>query len=69
MTILLSLMQSEKQVRLERLSRVFPCLITAESRRRKLQRFLDLPNLLWFRLNKDENGGFKKNQSHRVGRE
>jgi hypothetical protein len=25
MTILLSLMQSEKQVRLERLSRVFPC--------------------------------------------
>jgi hypothetical protein len=38
MTILLSLMQSEKQVRLERLSRVFPCLITAESRRRKLQR-------------------------------
>jgi hypothetical protein len=45
MTILLSLMQSEKQVRLERLSRVFPCLITAESRRRKLQRFLDLPHL------------------------
>ena len=54
MTILLSLMQSEKQVRLERLSRVFPCLITAESRRRKLQRFLDLPNLtielIWFPL-------------------
>jgi len=45
MTTLLSLMQSEKQVRLERLSRVFPCLITAESRRRKLQKFLDLPNL------------------------
>ena len=49
-----SLMQSEKQVRLERLSRVFPCLITAESRRRKLQRFLDLPNLtielIWFPL-------------------
>ena len=45
MTILLSLMQSEKQVRLERLSRVFPCLIIAESRRRKLQRFLVLPNL------------------------
>ena len=39
MTTLPSLMQSEKQVRLERLSRVFPCLITAESRRRKLQRF------------------------------
>jgi hypothetical protein len=49
-----SLMQSEKQVRLERLSRVFPCLITAESRRRKLQRFLDLPHLtielIWFPL-------------------
>ena len=44
MTILLSLRQSEKQVRLERLSRVFPYLITAESRRRKLQRFLDLPH-------------------------
>jgi hypothetical protein len=54
MTILLSLIQSEKQVRLERLSRVFPCLITAESRRRKLQRFLDLPHLtielIWFPL-------------------
>ncbi|MEG4006942.1 hypothetical protein QUA41_14125 [Microcoleus sp. Pol11C1] len=53
-TTLLSLMQSEKQVRLERLSRVFPCLITAESRRRKLQRSLDLPNLtielIWFPL-------------------
>ena len=49
-----SLMQSEKQVRLERLSRVFPCLITAESRRRKLLRFLDLPHLtielIWFPL-------------------
>ena len=49
-----SLIQSEKQVRLERLSRVFPCLITAESRRRKLQRFLDLPHLtielIWFPL-------------------
>jgi len=44
-TTLLSLMKSEKQVRLERISRVFSCLITAESRRRKLQRFLDLPNL------------------------
>ena len=54
MTILLSLIQSEKQVRLERLSRVFPSLITAESRRRKLQRFLDLPHLtielIWFPL-------------------
>ena len=47
-------MQSEKKLRLERLSRVFSCLITAESRQRKLQRFLDLPNLtielIWFPL-------------------
>jgi hypothetical protein len=54
LTILLSLIQSEKQVRLERLARVFPYPITAESRRRKLQRFLDLPNLtislIWFPL-------------------
>jgi hypothetical protein len=52
--ILLPLIQSEKQIRLERLSRVFPSLITSESRRRKLQRFLDLPNLtislIWFPL-------------------
>ncbi len=44
-TILLNLIQSEKQVRLERLVRVFPYPITTESRRRKLQRFLDLPQL------------------------
>ena len=48
------MIQSEKQIRLERLSRVFPSLITSESRRRKLQRFLDLPNLtislIWFPL-------------------
>ncbi len=47
-------MQSEKQMRLKRLFRVFPCLFTAESLRRKLQRFLDLPNLtselIWFPL-------------------
>jgi hypothetical protein len=43
--ILLDLIQSEKQVRLERLARVFPFPIRAESRRRKLQRFLDLPQL------------------------
>jgi hypothetical protein len=52
--ILLPVIQSEKQIRLERLSRVFPSLITSESRRRKLQRFLDLPNLtislIWFPL-------------------
>jgi hypothetical protein len=54
LTILLSLIQSEKQVRLERLARVFPYPITAESRRRKLQRFLDLSQLtlagIWFPL-------------------
>jgi len=54
MITLVSVMQSEKQVRLERLSRVFPYPITTESLRRKLQRFLDLPNLtislIWFRL-------------------
>jgi hypothetical protein len=54
LTILLSLIQSEKQVRLERLARVFPYPITAESRRRKLQIFLDLPQLnialIWFPL-------------------
>ena len=53
-TILLNLLQSEKQIRLERLARVFPYPITVESRRRKLQRFLDLPNLtielIWFPL-------------------
>ena len=54
LTILLSLIQSEKQVRLERLARVFPYPITTESRRRKLQRFLDVPQLtialIWFPL-------------------
>jgi hypothetical protein len=45
LTILLNLIQSEKQVRLERLARVFPYPITTDSRRRKLQRFLDLPQL------------------------
>ena len=54
LTILLSLIQSEKQVRLERLARGFPYPIKAGSRRRKLQRFLDLPNLtislIWFPL-------------------
>jgi hypothetical protein len=54
LTILLDLIQSEKQVRLERLARVFPYPITTESRRRKLQRFLDIPQLtialIWFPL-------------------
>jgi len=54
LTILLNLIQSEKQVKLERLVRVFPYPITTESCRRKLQRFLDLPQLtialIWFPL-------------------
>jgi hypothetical protein len=54
LTILLDIIQSEKQVRLERLARVFPYPITTESRRRKLQRFLDIPQLtialIWFPL-------------------
>ena len=54
LTILLDFIQSEKQVRLERLARVFPYPITTESPRRKLQRFLDIPQLMialiWFPL-------------------
>lgn len=54
LTILLKLLQSEKQMRLDRLARVFPYPIKTESRRRKLQRFLDLPQLtiarIWFPL-------------------
>jgi hypothetical protein len=52
--LLLNVLQSEKQVKLERLARMFPYPITIESRRRKLQRFLELPqltlNLLWYPL-------------------
>src|SRR4028119_2175751 len=54
LTILLNLIQSEKQVKLERLVRVFRYPITTESCRRKLQRFLDLPQLtitlIWYPL-------------------
>jgi len=50
--ILLALLQSPRQVKLERLASVFPCPITTESRRRKLQRFLSLPQLtisqIWY---------------------
>jgi len=46
------LLQAGFSMGLERLARVFPYPITTESRRRKLQRFLDLPQLtityLWF---------------------
>jgi hypothetical protein len=51
---LLSLLQSMKQVRLETLATQLPLPIEFESRRRKLQRFLSLPQLnfrsLWFPL-------------------
>ena len=51
--IVLNLYASEKQVRLERLARVFPYPLTTQSRRPSLQRFLDLPQLtltcLWLR--------------------
>ena len=46
MLLLLSnIIQAEKKVRLETIARVFPIGITCEGRRRKLQRFLDLPSL------------------------
>lgn len=43
--ILINIIQAEKEVRLETIARVFPLWITCEGRRRKLQRFLDLPGL------------------------
>jgi len=48
--ILLELLQSQRQVKLERLASVFPYPITTESRRRKLQRFLSLPQLTLDRI-------------------
>jgi len=45
LSILLNLLQSERQVKLEQLARVFPYPITALCPRRKLQKFLDLPQL------------------------
>jgi hypothetical protein len=54
LSILLDLLQSSRQVKLERLASAFPYPITTESRRRKLQRFLDLPKLtigqIWYPL-------------------
>jgi hypothetical protein len=43
--LLINIIQAEKKVRLETIARVFPLWITCEGRRRKLQRFLDLPSL------------------------
>ncbi|MBM0745371.1 hypothetical protein JOY44_28515 (plasmid) [Phormidium sp. CLA17] len=50
--MLITLLQSERQVSLERLATLFAQPIQFESRRRNLQRFLMLPQLsakaLWF---------------------
>ena len=43
--LLINILQAEKEVRLETITRVFPIGITCEGRRRKIQRFLDLPSL------------------------
>lgn len=52
--ILINLLQSLKKVSLETLATALPIPITFESRRKKIQRFLSLPNLtienLWFPL-------------------
>lgn len=45
LSILVQLLQSYRTVRLEELANKFPCPILLESRRRKLQRFLEMPNL------------------------
>jgi hypothetical protein len=54
LSILLNLLQSERQVKLEQLALWFPYPITVESRSRKLQRFLNLPQLIlrqiWYPL-------------------
>lgn len=51
-TLLLGLISEHRQVKLEALANVFPLSIKFESRRRKLQRFLVLPQLkfgnIWF---------------------
>lgn len=53
-SLLLALIQQHKQVRLEALADAFPLYIKFESRRRKLQRFLVLPQItignIWFPL-------------------
>ncbi len=45
LSILVQLLQSYRCVKLEELANKFPSFIELESRRKKLQRFLDLPNL------------------------
>jgi hypothetical protein len=57
LSCLIQLLQTLKQVRLETLATALPLPILFESRRRKLQRFLVLPQLsfkvLWFPIFKD----------------
>ena len=52
LTLLVNLLQSIKQVKLETLATALPLPITFESRRKKIQRFLSLPQLtiekIWF---------------------
>jgi len=52
LTLLINLLQSIKQVKLETLATALPFPITFESRRKKIQRFLSLPQLtlekIWF---------------------
>jgi hypothetical protein len=43
--LLINILQAEKEVKLETIARMFPIGITCEGRRRKIQRFLDLPSL------------------------
>lgn len=57
LSILVQLLQSYRWVRLEELANKFPQPILFESRRKKLQRFLDLPSLtietIWFPIFQD----------------
>ena len=57
LSILVQLLQSYRWVRLEELANKFPQPILFESRRKKLQRFLDLPSLtietIWLPIFKD----------------
>ena len=52
LTLMINLLQSIKQVKLEALATALPLPITFESRRKKIQRFLSLPQLtlekIWF---------------------
>lgn len=67
LTLLLNLLQSIKQVRLESLATAFPFPIQFESRRRKIQKILSLPELtienIWFPIIRIWlNAEFKPNQ-------